>query len=42
LPYGFGRITAKHGKNPILYGLLSVISLINLIILGIWVFSEKK
>ena len=37
----FGRIAAKHGKNPILYGVLSVISPINLIILGVWAFSKS-
>lgn len=35
----FGKIAAKHGKNPILYGILSIISPINLIILGYWAFS---
>ena len=37
----FGKIAAKHGKNPILYGLLSIISPVNLIILGYWAFSDK-
>jgi membrane protein DedA with SNARE-associated domain len=36
----FGKIAAKHGKNPILYGLLSIISPVNLIILGYWAFSD--
>lgn len=36
----FGRIAAKHGKNPILYGVLSMISPLNLIILGYWTFSK--
>ena len=36
----FGKIAAKHGRNPILYGVLSVISPVNLIILGIWAFSK--
>jgi hypothetical protein len=36
----FGKVAAKHGKNPILYGLLSIISPINLIILGYWAFSD--
>jgi hypothetical protein len=35
----FGKIAARYGKNPILYGILSVISPINLIILGYWAFS---
>jgi apolipoprotein N-acyltransferase len=35
----FGKIAAKHGKNPILYVVLSVISPVNLIILGYWAFS---
>lgn len=38
----FGKIAAKNGRNPILWGILSVISPINLIILGYWVFSGKK
>ena len=38
----FGRIASKHGKNPVLYGILSVISPINLIILGWWAFSKKR
>jgi len=36
----FGKVAAKHGKNPFLYGLLSILSPINLIILGIWAFSD--
>ena len=36
----FGKIAAKHGKNPILYGILSIISPLNLIILGYWAFSD--
>ncbi len=36
----FGKIAAKHGKNPIIYGILSIISPINLIILGYWAFSD--
>ncbi|MFQ5865857.1 MAG: hypothetical protein ACE5IW_11570, partial [bacterium] len=36
----FGKIAAKHAKNPILYGILSIISPINLIILGYWAFSD--
>ena len=38
----FGKIAAKNGRNPILWGILSVISPINLIILGYWAFSGKK
>lgn len=34
----FGRIAGRNGKNPVLWGALSVISPINLIILGIWAF----
>lgn len=34
-----GLIAAKHGKNPVLYGLLAVISPLNLILLGIWAFG---
>jgi len=36
----FGKIAAKHGKNPVLYGILSIISPVNLIILGYWAFSD--
>ncbi|MFQ6008005.1 MAG: hypothetical protein ACE5K8_03550 [Candidatus Zixiibacteriota bacterium] len=36
----FGKIAAKHGKNPILYGVLSIITPVNLIILGYWAFSD--
>ena len=36
----FGKIAAKHGKNPILYGILSIISPVNLVILGYWAFSD--
>jgi threonine/homoserine/homoserine lactone efflux protein len=36
----FGKIAAKHGKNPFLYGVLSIIGPINLIILGYWAFSD--
>ena len=38
----FGVIARRNGKNPWLYGILSVISPINLIILGIWAFGKKK
>ena len=38
----FGKIAAKHSKNPILYGVLSVISPVNLIILGMWAFSKSE
>ena len=34
----FGKIAAKHGKNPVMYGLLSISS-INLIILGYIAFT---
>jgi hypothetical protein len=36
----FGIIAAKHGKNPILYGILSIVSPVNLILLGYWAFSD--
>lgn len=36
----FGKIAARYGKSPILFGFLSIISPINLIILGIWAFSN--
>ena len=38
----FGRIAAKYGKNPYIYGILSIISPVNLIILGIWAFSDTS
>ena len=38
----FGRIAGKHGRNPILYGVLSIISPVNLILLGIWAFSRRE
>jgi membrane protein DedA with SNARE-associated domain len=36
----FGKIAAEHGKDPILYGIVSIISPVNLIILGYWAFSD--
>ena len=38
----FGKIASKHGKDPIIYGILSIISPINLIILGYWAFSDYE
>lgn len=38
----FGKIAKKHGKNPVLYGVLSIISPANLIILGYWAFSDYE
>jgi len=38
----FGKIAANHGKNPLLFGILSIITPINLIILGYWAFSGTK
>jgi uncharacterized membrane protein YphA (DoxX/SURF4 family) len=38
----FGKIATKHGRNPFLYGILSIISPVNLIILGYWAFSKTK
>jgi len=38
----FGKIASKYGRNPIVWGILSVITPINLIILGYWAFSGKK
>ncbi|MFC1671837.1 hypothetical protein ACFL01_01750 [Planctomycetota bacterium] len=35
-----GRIAAKCGKNPVMYGILSVISPVNLILLGYLAFSK--
>jgi len=33
-------IAQKHGKNPLLYGFLAIISPLNLIVLGIWAFGK--
>jgi membrane protein DedA with SNARE-associated domain len=38
----FGKIAAKNGKNPLLFGILSIITPINLIILGYWASSGTK
>ena len=38
----FGKIAEKNGRNGIIYGILSIISPINLILLGIWAFKKKK
>lgn len=38
----FGMIAGKHGRNPILYGILSIISPVNLVLLGIWAFSRTE
>lgn len=38
----FGKIAAKHGKNPVLYGLLSIVSPLNLIILGYLAFTTTR
>ena len=35
-----GLIAAKHGKNPLLYGLMAVITPFNLILLGVWAFGS--
>ena len=42
IAFCFGKIAAKHGKNPLLFGMLSIITPINLIILGYWAFSGTK
>jgi hypothetical protein len=38
----FGKIAGKHGRNPVLYGILSIISPVNLIVLGVWAFSRAE
>lgn len=38
----FGMIAKKHGRNPFLFGILSIITPVNLIILGYWAFSTPK
>ena len=35
-----GRIAAKYGRNPIMYGVLSVVSPVNLVLLGYLAFSD--
>lgn len=35
-----GLIAQKHGKNPIIYGLIAVVSPFNLVLLGIWAFGK--
>lgn len=35
-----GLIAQKHGKNPLLYGLMAVVAPFNLIILGWWAFGK--
>jgi hypothetical protein len=35
-----GLIAQKHGKNPLLYGLMAVITPFNLIVLGWWAFGK--
>jgi hypothetical protein len=38
----FGKIAIKHGKNPVFYGVLSIVSPVNLVILGCWAFSKTS
>ncbi len=39
----FGLIAGKRGKNPWLFGLLSIVSPVNLAILGYWaIYGEKR
>ncbi len=38
----FGFIARKQGRNPILCGVLSIITPINLVILGFWAFSPTR
>jgi hypothetical protein len=38
----FGKIASKYGRSPVIWGILSIITPINLIILGYWAFSGKK
>ena len=38
----FGKIAARNNRNPVLYGILSVLTPVNLIILGYWAFGERK
>jgi hypothetical protein len=42
VPICIGKIASKLGRNGILFGLLSVIPLVNLIILGILAFTNQK
>ncbi|MDP8263234.1 MAG: hypothetical protein P9M13_08025 [Candidatus Ancaeobacter aquaticus] len=38
----FGKIAEKNGRNPILYGILSLITPVNLFLLGYWAFKKDK
>jgi len=41
-PICFGKIASKLGRNGLLFGLLSIIPVVNLFILGILAFSDKN
>ncbi len=38
----FGRIASSHNKNPVVYGIISILFPINLIILGYWAFFANS
>ena len=42
VPICIGKIASKLGRNGVLFGLLSVLPIVNLIILGILAFTEQK
>ena len=37
----FGVIAHRNGRNPIVYGVLSILSPVNLVILGVWAFRPR-
>ena len=37
----FGLVAKRHGRNPLLWGVLSVLSPFNLIILGYWALTRR-
>jgi hypothetical protein len=37
----FGLLARRHGRNPILWGALSILSPVNLVILGYWAVTRR-
>ena len=37
----FGLVARRHGRNPILWGLLSIVSPVNLALLGYWAATGR-
>jgi hypothetical protein len=42
VPICIGKIASKLGRNGILFGFLSILPIVNLVILGILAFTEQK